>query len=191
MSLAKEAAKEAVKKEVLTGVFTGYVDPFYPVLKESSPLVVSDEQKLLMKEILSIVSSDHQFAAKGYDALIRILTGAPPVPVVTSLVPNTAEIGDASFTLHVHGTDFNEGSVIVFAGHDEPTHLVSSNEVTTGVDMSVWLGADAVPVLVKNAQGVASETLTFTFVVSESAPARLTEPKLDEPKVKKIEVKDK
>jgi hypothetical protein len=80
--------------------------------------------------------------------------------------------GAPSFTLHVQGAGFTPDSVIVFAGHDEPTTLVSPTEVTTGVDMSLWLGADAVPVTVRNGDGAPSAPLTFTFT---AAPAREAE----------------
>jgi hypothetical protein len=59
---------------------------------------------------------------------------------LTELEPATANIGDPSFTLHVHGTGFGPDSVIYFNGHPEPTTFVSQNEVTTGVDMNVWAG---------------------------------------------------
>jgi hypothetical protein len=85
-------------------------------------------------------------------------------PTVTLLAPATAVLGDPSFTLHVHGTGFVNGSVIVIAAVDEPTTLVSSTEVTTGIDMSVWLGPDpAVPVTVRNPDGAVSNMLPFAF----------------------------
>ena len=58
-------------------------------------------------------------------------------------------------------------SVLYFAGNPEPTTLVSATEVTTGVDMSVWHGPDALPVSVSNG-GEMSNELTFTFT---AAPA--------------------
>jgi hypothetical protein len=94
---------------------------------------------------------------------------APPAgdaPVLTSLSPATAAIGAASFTLHVHGTGFAAGAVIVFAGRDEPTTVVSATEVTTGVNMAVWLGPDAVPVVVRAADGATSNALSFTFTAA-------------------------
>ena len=87
--------------------------------------------------------------------------GAPPT--VGSLNPATAKIGDPNFTLHVIGTGFKPGAVIVFAGFDEPTTYVSPTEVTTLVNMSVWHGPDAVPVYVRSMAGVPSNTVTFTF----------------------------
>lgn len=156
-----------------------YLDPFHPVLKTVNPLAINAEQKLLIKEVLSIVSSDSQFAEKAYDAITLILTNKPVVPVVTSLEPSEATIGDPSFLLHVYGTDFDLSSKISFAGHDEPTTLITDNEVTTGVDMSVWKGADVLPVLVKN-NGVASNSVNFTF---HAAPVqKLAPPKPPETK---------
>jgi hypothetical protein len=98
-------------------------------------------------------------------------TDAPPeggaAPVLTSLTPATAVLGAPSFTLHVRGTGFVDGAVIVFAGHDEPTTWVSATEVTTGVDMSVWAGPDpAVPVVVRGGDGAVSNTLTFAFTAA-------------------------
>jgi hypothetical protein len=93
----------------------------------------------------------------------------PPPPVVTALEPDTVAIGAPSFTLHVHGTGFAAGAVIVFAGHDEPTTMVSPTEVTTGVNMAVWVGPDAVPVAVRVGP-VVSNALDFTF--TEAVPGR-------------------
>jgi hypothetical protein len=91
---------------------------------------------------------------------------APP-PTVTALEPATAAIGQPSFTLHVRGTGFVPGAVIVFNGYDEPTALVSATEVTTGVNMTVWTAPSApLPVLVRNANGKSSAPLTFTFTAA-------------------------
>jgi hypothetical protein len=98
--------------------------------------------------------------------------GAGSAPALTALAPDSVVLGAPSFTLHVQGAGFTPDSVIVFAGHDEPTTLVSPTEVTTGVDMSLWLGADAVPVTVRNGDGAPSAPLTFTFT---AAPAREAE----------------
>jgi hypothetical protein len=93
----------------------------------------------------------------------------PVAPVLTTLTPQTAAIGSPSFTLHVSGTGLVPGAVIEFAGNDEPTVYVSATEVTTGVDMTVWLGADpAIPVVVRQ-NGVTSNALTFAFTAARSA----------------------
>jgi hypothetical protein len=87
-------------------------------------------------------------------------------PTLTALEPATVAIGAPSFTLHVQGTGFLAGATISVAGHDEPTTVVSDTEVTTGIDMSVWLGPDAVPVTVRNGAGTPSAPLTFTFTAA-------------------------
>jgi hypothetical protein len=89
--------------------------------------------------------------------------GGGTAPVLTSLTPATVALGAPSFTLHVHGTGFVDGAVIVFAGKDEPTTVVSAAEVTTGVNMAVWVGPDTVPVVVRGVDDAASNALSFTF----------------------------
>jgi hypothetical protein len=99
------------------------------------------------------------------------LDGPAPPPALTALAPDTAVVGAPSFDLHVTGTGFTAQSVITFAGHDEPTTVVSDTEVTTGVDMAVWLAADAVEVTVKNADGQVSAPLPFTFTAAGAQAA--------------------
>jgi hypothetical protein len=96
----------------------------------------------------------------------------PPAdpPVLATLLPASVAIGAPSFTLHVHGTGFVDGAVIVFADRDEPTTFVSATELTTGVDMAVWQGPDpAVPVLVRHADGARSNTLLFAFTATKGS----------------------
>ena len=161
-----------------TGVVQSFhQDPFAPILFNSPGLAVTNEQKGYLKKILDIACSDSKFSDKAYVAIVGLLvSGNAQVPVVTSLTPNSAEIGDASFTLHVHGNGFKNTDVIVFAGVDEPTTFVSTSELTTGVNMPLWVSPDAVPVLVRNAEGVLSAPMTFTFIdgaaVTTSAPAK-------------------
>jgi hypothetical protein len=106
----------------------------------------------------------------------------PPAeaPVLTAVEPNTAVIGEPSFTLSVKGTGFSEGSVIVFNGYDEPTTVVSPTEVTTGVNMDVWQGASLpLPVTVRNLDGQVSNELTFTFTVAPVVLAAAAPPKAE------------
>jgi hypothetical protein len=85
-------------------------------------------------------------------------------PVVNSLDPEECTIGDQSFDLEVHGENFFAGSVIVFAGHDEPTtYDETAGTLSTGVDMSVWHGPDTVKVSVRNGS-VKSNEVDFTFL---------------------------
>jgi len=94
----------------------------------------------------------------------------PAPPVLTSLDPDTAVIGVPPFTLHVHGTGFAPGAVIVFNGYTEPTTAVSDTELTTGVNMAVWTAPSVpLPVTVRNPDGTVSEALTFTFTAEGAA----------------------
>jgi hypothetical protein len=138
-------------------------DPFNAVLLNSPPLVVTNEQKDIIRKILDKACSDSRFADKAYAAITYVLLGNNVrAPTVTSLTPNSAEIGDPAFTLHVHGTNFDSTSKIYFNGLEEPTTLVSATEVTTGVNMPLWTAPAVVPVtVVKN--GVASDPMNFEF----------------------------
>ena len=151
-----------------------YQDPFAPVLFNSPALVVTDEQKRWVKEILETGASDTRFAEKMYAAIERVLVGGSvKVQTVTTLTPNSAEIGDPNFTIHVHGTNFTSLSKIIFNGFEEPTTFVSATELTTGVNMSVWTAPSApLPVAVLSEQGVLSNAMTFTF--TDGTPSGLS-----------------
>jgi hypothetical protein len=56
-----------------------------------------------------------------------------PVPVITSLSPNTAIAGGAGFTLTVTGKDFVSASVVKWAGSARATTFVSATELTATI----------------------------------------------------------
>jgi hypothetical protein len=87
--------------------------------------------------------------------------GVTTPPVLTSLVPDTAQLGDPNFTLHVHGTGFRQGDTILWNNSPEKTTYVSATELTTTVNMATAAVPMAIPVAVQNAVGVLSNTLTF------------------------------
>lgn len=155
-------------------------DPFSPILFNSPALTVTMEQLDVIREVLDVACSDSRFAEKAYTAILLTLTkGITIPPAIASLTPSSAEIGDPNFLLHVHGTGFKNTDTIVFAGVDEPTTFVGPTELTTGVDMSVWLGPDELPVYVRSAEGVMSNSRTFTFTdgtpLVRSAPTKTQE----------------
>ena len=90
-------------------------------------------------------------------------------PTLTSLEPNTAVIGDPSFTLYISGENFHAASVIMFAGQDENTTLGADGRLSTGVNMDYWHSPDTVQVTVNNGDKV-SEPLDFTFTEAVPAP---------------------
>jgi len=100
-------------------------------------------------------------------------------PVLTALDPATAAIGDPTFTVYLTGEGFDETSVIVFAGQDEPTTLEEDGTLSTGVNMDYWHGPDAVPVGVRNGSAM-SNTLDFVFTVAPEADQDELEDELEE-----------
>jgi len=113
--------------------------------------------------------------------------GEPVSPVVSSLNPNSAVLGAPSFTLRVLGSGFAPSSIIVFNGSDEPTTFVSPTEITTGVNMETAGVAVAVPVKVRNANGLESAPTNFTFTEAASrTAAQKVEDKKTEVKVETV-----
>jgi hypothetical protein len=95
-----------------------------------------------------------------------------PEPVLTSLDPASCTIGDSDFTLEVHGEHFFAGSVIFFAGHDEPTTFdEAAGTLSTGVKPSLWSSPVVVQCQIRNGEKL-SNALEFTF--SEAAHERRT-----------------
>lgn len=91
----------------------------------------------------------------------RLPEWAKDEPVVSGLEPTECTLGDPDFTIYVSGSGFYEQSVIVFAGHDEPTTF-EDGKLSTGVNMAVWQGPDTVQVGVRNGP-IMSNTMGFTF----------------------------
>jgi hypothetical protein len=99
-------------------------------------------------------------------------------PVVTGLEPAECTLGDPSFTIYVSGTGFFPESVIVFAGHDEPTTF-EDDKLSTGVNMDVWQGPDTVQVSVRNGP-IMSNSMGFTFNAPEGGVAAVDPDDLEE-----------
>jgi hypothetical protein len=99
-------------------------------------------------------------------------TDAPTTPpAIASLSPDTVVLGAADFDVHVLGSGFGLDSVIVFNGHDEPTTITDDGDVSTGVDMSVWLAPATVPVQVRSGGNLSNEKM-FTFTAATRAGDR-------------------
>ena len=89
-------------------------------------------------------------------------------PAISSLEPADCVIGGEDFTLVVSGTQFYPGSVIFFAGHDEPTTYDEDGAtLSTGVKPSLWANPVVVQVQVRNLDKW-SEPVDFTFNPSEA-----------------------
>jgi len=96
----------------------------------------------------------------------------PPVvvpPVIVSLNPTTATVGDPDFTLHVLGTGFKADDVLMWNGAPEATTFVSDTELTTGVTMSLVSVGSVCMIAVQPAIGPPSAPVEF--VIHDAPPA--------------------
>jgi hypothetical protein len=92
-----------------------------------------------------------------------------PVPTISALSPDNCTVGQPDFTLVVSGENFFAGSVIFFAGHEEPTTFdEEARTLSTGVKPSLWLDPVVVTCQVINGE-VMSNAVDFTFA-AEGAP---------------------
>jgi hypothetical protein len=99
-------------------------------------------------------------------------TGLPqpdPTPTfsVLALQPPSTTVGSPDFTIRVLGQEFDAGTVILWNGSEEPTTWVSSNEVTTGVNMATVSVPSTVEIAVRAGDGTVSNTMLFAI---EAAP---------------------
>lgn len=74
-------------------------------------------------------------AGGGESNTVTFAINAPPnpVPVITSLSPNTVGTGTGPFVLTVNGTGFVNGSVVLFNGANRATTFVSSTQLTAQI----------------------------------------------------------
>ena len=153
-----------------------HTDPLLPKLVEGTiPSITTIEQRDYIWRILDLCCADSRFAEKAYVAILLVLAGGvdqevPPVPVppvLTTLTPNTIEVGGADFVLVVTGTGFTAASTIHIKGTPAPTTLVSDTEVSTPIDMALVLAPTVAPITVVN-DGLISNSIDFT--VTEVAP---------------------
>jgi hypothetical protein len=101
------------------------------------------------------------------DARYDDTTPPPPVgaPKLTSIDPDTAEIGGPDLTLTATGSGFGPDSYLTFNGGQESTVHVDANTLTTIVKPSTATLPGTYPVTVVNAFGQ-STSAGFTFTQS-------------------------
>ena len=88
-----------------------------------------------------------------------------PVPGILSMMPNSATAGGAAFTLTVNGSNFVNGSQVLWNGTGLTTTFVNSAQVTAQVPAADIATAGTAQVSVMNPApgGGTSGTLTFTI----------------------------
>ena len=138
-----------------------YADPYNPTMRASESLVVSVEQQNLIRQVLDYSASDSLFAKKAYSAIYRILTeGSVLLPVVESISPDNAKVGDPAFQLTVTGTGFDQDAVINFGGEDVVTVRQSETSLNCNINLNKTEPV-GLPVFVKNGSGLVSNGMTF------------------------------
>ncbi len=104
-----------------------------------------------------------------------------PMPVITSISPNSAAAGGAGFVLTVNGSTFNTSSVVRWNGVNLTTTALTSGQFTTGLQATVpssditTAGTAEVTVYTPSPGGGTSSPVSFTITGSAvSAPPVVT-----------------
>ena len=96
-----------------------------------------------------------------------------PVPVATSISPNTAVAGSAAFTLTVNGSNFISGSVVNWNGAALVTNFINPTQLTADVPAASLATAGSVPVTVFTPLpgGGTSAAVVFTVTANNPLPS--------------------
>ncbi len=99
------------------------------------------------------------------NALIFTVTPPNPVPVLTSLAPNTAAVGGPAFNLTVTGSLFVNGAVVNWNGTPRPTAFTSATELVAQIPATdiASVGVASVTVVNPAPGGGVSNALLFTI----------------------------
>jgi uncharacterized protein (TIGR03437 family) len=114
------------------------------------------------------------------NALSFTINPAPnPVPVLSSLNPNSANAGGGAFTLTVSGGNFIEASVVRWNGSNRPTTFVNGQQLTASIPASDLNSVGSAQITAFNPPsssggGGASNTLTFTITQAPNPVPTLT-----------------
>lgn len=112
----------------------------------------SESMLMRMLVILGIVSP--LFFAGCGGGMNQSLNNPPPppnpIPTITSISPNTATTGSASFTLTVNGTNFVAAAVIRFGGTAATATFVNSTQLTAAIPAAAIASAGTPAVTVSN-----------------------------------------
>jgi Beta-propeller repeat/IPT/TIG domain len=83
-------------------------------------------------------------------------------PNMMTLVPPDARAGDPAFTLHVTGSSFADGAVVMWGGSDRPTLYLSEQELDADVGAVDLMAVKPVLITVRNPDGGVSNALEFS-----------------------------
>jgi uncharacterized protein (TIGR03437 family) len=108
-----------------------------------------------------------------------LITINPPAAILTTLSPNAAAEGVATFTLTVNGTRFVPGAIVLWNGSPLATTFVSPLQLTALVPASLSNQVLSAAITVSSPGGAVSNLLTFTIeplhpAISALSPASAT-----------------
>lgn len=93
-----------------------------------------------------------------------------PVPVISSISPNSKTVGDSDFTMNIFGSNFISSSVALVNGITRTTTFSSSTELSINFLASELLFASTSSITVFNSLPGGGTSNSSTFTVSSSTP---------------------
>lgn len=110
------------------------------------------------------------------------------VPTTTSISPASATAGDSAFTLTVNGSNFVNGSTVLWNGLPRPTIFVSAARVTAAIAATDLARDDSVNVVVFNPEPGGGSSNPAVFIISPNPVLPPAEPaiRIISPKAGKI-----
>ena len=97
-----------------------------------------------------------------------LLPGVNPLPILTSITPNTKPTGSAAFTLTVNGDDFLPSSKVRWNGADRTTTYVSVNQLTATIPATDLTTAGTFNVTVFNPAPMGGTSASKPFTVTSA-----------------------
>ena len=94
------------------------------------------------------------------------VTGTNPLPVLSSIAPNTAVAGSSSFTLTVNGSGFVNGSTINWNGASYTTVFISAAQLTASIPAAGIVLAGTVPVTVFTPTPGGGSSISINFIIT-------------------------
>ncbi len=95
-------------------------------------------------------------------------TSSNPVPSLTSISPNSTTVGGTAFTLTVSGSNFINGSIILWNGANRATSFLNTSTLSTVIPASDISSAGTATVSVFNPSPGGGNSAGQTFTISSS-----------------------
>lgn len=116
---------------------------------------------------LQIRKTDGTTSRVNFDAItITDYSGTNPAPSLTSISPASITAGAAAFTLTVNGSNFINGSGILWNGTPIATTFVSASQLTASIASTLVATAGAATVAVSNPAPGGGVTTNFNFTIN-------------------------